>query len=405
MMASLRKTSERNKGFTLIEAAIAMILIGLISVPMIMLYNVEREDFIRQTNTGRIGIIQGAINDFVVVNNRYPSPADLFESPASATYGQEFTGAIASCAAWPTPNGVCRTTGPNQILIGAVPFAALGLPPDRAHDYWDHKFLYAVTASQATLYATGAGEIITQGFDLSRTLAPQGTSYSPNDIIIVSHGETGAGAYSRQGTLIRVCNDAVTPRVDEENCNMDDTFIVYENLEEITPPPLSRAILSTSLADNGNFYDDFTGQQTQVPSDLWLQNLTDADYALTLSARIGVGTETPTTKVHVIGDIQANSVQASDVCNDSSSACITPTSIAGVDPAMNCNGGTLPSQGVVRIENNSVVCGSVVDSGGAPIEGEVFELPVFYTRGVDCTATGMLLTGFDAGGVPQCAAP
>ena len=43
MMASLRKTSERNKGFTLIEAAIAMILIGLISVPMIMLYNVERE--------------------------------------------------------------------------------------------------------------------------------------------------------------------------------------------------------------------------------------------------------------------------------------------------------------------------------------------------------------------------
>ena len=43
--------------------------------------------------------------------------------------------------------------------------------------------------------------------------------------------------------------------------------------------------------------------------------------------------------------------------------------------------------------------------GGAPIEGEVFELPVFYTRGVDCTATGMLLTGFDAGGVPQCAAP
>ena len=186
---------------------------------------------------------------------------------------------------------------------------------------------------------------------------------------------------------------------------MDDTFIVYENLEEITPPPLSRAILSTSLADNGNYYDDYTGQQTQVPSDLWLQNLTDANYALTLSARIGVGTETPMTKVHVIGDIQASRVQASDICNDAGSTCITPTSIAGVDPAMNCNSGALANQGVVRIENNSVVCGSVVDSGGTPVDGEVFELPVFYTRGVDCTASGMLLTGFDAAGVPQCALP
>ncbi len=396
------KKSRRNSGFSLIEVSIILVIIGLLTYPLLSLYNSELEQKKVFSNIVKFNEITDKVNDFVKMNGRYPVPSSLVASFSDSDYGQEASGTAPNCSGWPGNsgvNGICDTGGADGILIGAVPFKALGIPPDSYYDYWGNKILYAVTKAQSMSYVANAGEIEARGFDASGALV---TIYNDVDIILVSSGETANGAYTKDGILVAACPNSSATK-DSENCDMDGVFILKAN-ETIFP-----AVGSTSLGSgNSDFYDDLTLEQRRVPASLWLQNLNNPNFALTFANMIGIGTTTPTAKVHVIGDVRSDNVLSDAICDFPSASCFDPEIITGSEPDMNCRSGNglTGDQAVLVIANSRVDCASPIDRNAHVISGDIsFEFPSALFAQVNCLDTGRMMVGIDSSGVPICVNP
>lgn len=396
-------TLSKADGFSLIGLAIGLVVVSLLVTPLLAMYQVTVQDKKTSHNLSNLSKIKDNINFYVVHNGRYPLPASLLADPTSATYGTEALGTIESCDDWPTANGICRTVGADPILIGAVPFNALGINPDFAHDYWNMKILYAVTESQTSTYTTGAGRVEVQAFDTADNLV---TVDNNIDMILVSHGQTNAGAYTQNGDLALDCPGAGNS-TDRENCNFDGIFVLKSNNTAFPE------IGSFSSVQGPRFYDDLTESQGSVPVDLWLQSLDNSDVALTFASRIGIGTENPQAKVHVMGNVRAVNVLSDNICNTGMTDCFNPIIIAGNEPQMNCDSNTLPgNQPVINLGNSRVYCASPVDSTGNALDGLAFQFPAdnatpgFDGFGrIDCADSAALMTGIDANGDPICVLP
>ena len=389
-----------DQGLTLIEVAILIIALGLLVIPIIEAYKIGITSAKNEEDIARFGLVTNSVNSFVVGERRYPLPASLIVAKGDANDGAEAVGglpAIQDCSLWPTTNGVCTTGGANPVLIGAVPFKAIGINDDNTYDYFGRRILYAVTASQTATYIVGSGGVITRGYDdeANRSVGTlTDTASSPVDMILVSHGESGQGAFLPTGAQFAPCPTAANA-LDSENCNFDSVFILQTS-----------GVGTISLAAGDQFYDDKTDEQRSVPEDDWLVSETNSDFSVTNVARIGIGTQNPDEKVHVVGDLLANSVLSDEVC-DNGGNCFRPSIIGGVEPAMDCNSNSLPfEQAVVDVGNNQVYCGVPVNSSGSgnPLDGgRAFTFVNFGS--IDCADTAELMRGIDANGDPICDTP
>lgn len=401
--------TDKNRGFTLIEIAIGLIVIGLLTLPLIELYKIQLASEKETYNEGLFTRVRNKINEFVIDNGRYPIPASLLVGPDDALYGAEAT-AFMPCPSWPTPTGVCRTVAGSSVLIGAVPTEALGMHPQEGLDYWGNKVLYAVDQGKTAAYSpTVLGDVNVQGFgEVGAGLL----AADQFDFILLSHGESGGGAYAEYGAQVQPC-PGVAAGLDGENCDFDADFIMREN--NATANDLGGGI-ATNLIAGVNFYDDYTLEQNAIPLDLWYQSLDDSIFALTTSARIGIGTEDPLAKVHVVGDLNADAILTDAICRNGGE-CFDPNLIAGISADMNCDLNTLAgNEPILWLANSQVYCATPVDSAGnildngMPDGGLEFAFPENTTPGtgfgrIDCADTAQLMVGIDANGDPVCATP
>lgn len=402
-----------NKGFTLIEIAIGVIVIGLLTLPLIELYKTQIVSAKKTFNQGRFTDIRNKINEYVLVNNRYPRPSSLTAAPDDSDWGVEASlgpPPILPCVAWPTPAGVCRTAS-NDVYLGAVPVEELGLNEEVATDYWGNKILYAVTISKTVAYSnTVNGDVDIQGFG---EVGVGLEAAEAHDFMLISHGESAAGAYSLEGNLVQAC-PGDTGTTDGENCDFDQVFIMQE---KAAATDFGGGVASNETP-GVNFYDDFTLEQQSIPLDLWNQSTFSANFAITPADRIGIGLEDPQAKVHVVGDVGAFAVETNEICDDSG-VCFEPEIIGGNVNEMNCDANSLAgNEPVLWIANSQVYCSVPVDptgnviSDGSPNGGLEFEFPDNAVAGagngfgrIDCADTGQLMVGIDTNGDPICATP
>lgn len=408
-----------NKGFSLIEVAIGIILVGLLTLPLIEVYKIQAITADLNVNLAKFNDARSRINNFVVINDRYPRPASLTAAPDDVEFGIEvpLSPAIDDCDMWPTPQGVCRVVG-HGILIGAIPTKAIGSDNEAGTDRWGNKILYAVTEAETTTYNSSNGII---------EVVPVNTTPFTDfaDFILVSHGESALGAYTFDGANVSLCAAAGTGR-DRENCDFDEVFIMHDaNMG--SDLGLGAAL---SLSAGAEFYDDYTFHQNQVPLDIWNPSLLDTItfpnsdlYALTQAERIGIGTSEPDAKLHVVGDLGADEVMSDNICRNGGS-CFDPEIIVGNLTKMNCRVNGIPGdEPVLWLGNEQVYCAVAINidrgSGnkfpvgdGSPNGGEVFEFPENTTPGlgfgrIDCGAMvpPRLMSGIDANGDPICTLP
>lgn len=180
-------------GFTLLEMAIVLMIVGLLLGGLMPTLSAQMES--RRINETRIsmGEIQDALMGFAISNGRLPCPAD----PTIAT-GQ-------------TGSGVERVPPCiNSNSAGVLPWATLGLDET---DAWGNRYTYRVssdfadavgsatygcTPSPAPTLATFA--ICSSGTLDVQSAASGGTSIAINTpAVIISHGKNAAGAYTPQG--------------------------------------------------------------------------------------------------------------------------------------------------------------------------------------------------------------
>ncbi len=295
-------------GFSLIELAIAMLVIGLFMVPLMEQYKAYRESKAIEDSGASNILISSALGDYYLATyvqpkSGYPCPADATLPPTDPKYGVGQCPAAAAPAVGSCLNGICRakgntlaydpTVGANlainsNVLIGAVPFVDLKLPADVAVDGWGRKITYAVTESMAKDNNIGQtfnryrGAIMVSTFDRAKyaagtvsiipTAAASDTDrgHQNEHVVIFSHGPDGTGAYNVQGSLFAPCPNV---GADRENCNNDAVFF---------DPALSDPTVDIHhpLPAGGGgkvagafHYDDIISEVSDIPTGIWNRSI------------------------------------------------------------------------------------------------------------------------------------
>jgi type II secretory pathway pseudopilin PulG len=196
-------TSVKSKAFSLIEVAIAIVLVGIVTFPLISITTgfLERAK-IEKTNKS-IFVIKEALVSYFLMNKALPCPADPTLNPNKPSYGSS-----QSCSSI------------NGTVIGSLPADALGLSRDFILDGYGRKFTYAVpsfltTSGNVRFYKDRTTKTIIPddgtlplSSDKQITLNSSGGTLIASDVffIINSHGKDGVGAYLENGSRLKTTN-------------------------------------------------------------------------------------------------------------------------------------------------------------------------------------------------------
>ena len=171
-----------NSGFTLLEVALTLIVLGVILAPAIMLYHQHKiaEDW--EKTEYNIDTVQTKIGGFRSIYGRYPCPAPLTAQPGEIEYGHEdcTIHALGSCV-----DGTCTSKNAisgKTILEGTLPFKILDLDESQAYDKYGNRLIYAVTADLTTssTYTIGGGGISVDSYNDSGSVSavnPPGSAH------------------------------------------------------------------------------------------------------------------------------------------------------------------------------------------------------------------------------------
>lgn len=276
------KRTER--GFTLIEISIAMLIFGVIAAVVFQGLRLQIVKQKQETTKTSIAQIQRALADHLVREGDLPCPASLTAGPATAAFGTEtdceiyITGTVDAVPAdgdafaenftedqgtvGLLADGTYRVLGreyaPGQrrgIRIGAVPFRQLNIPAQAAQDGYGNRFYYVVTerAAAATKAAVldsnfdGPGDVV---FDAAKEGAVEIVDAAasvldpPESAVfyLFSPGTDNKGGFTPDGVQITACTGVGS---DIENCD----FLEGVNNNIFT-------LQDISLGDNAGYFDD-----------------------------------------------------------------------------------------------------------------------------------------------------
>ncbi len=400
----------RDNGFTLVEVAIVMLVSGILLTAAVRGYDLFSRDKERRVTVENIEAVNSAIALFQAAHDRFPCPARLTARLGDPDYGQEIDCSAAipivppigvdTVAAHPDRDPDDDPATPHNILIGGVPFVTLEMEVDEFDltifhpvrldlsstqilDGWGNKLTYAVSESlvQQDTFNDDLGVVsVSDEFDQS-LVDPEHSAH----FVVLSHGSNGRGAYTTTG--VRIGNPCTggsvtlpsppappaplnggTTTIEYENCNGDELFI--SALRNDVP---------------GNAYnDDIASFQLFISSDLWefapgppgAPPTAPGSIVNKNFGNVGIGTDTPTEKLHVEGKLKAESSKSVRICSAAGEAdCFEPGLLGGganpfdhakdTDPpspdgltgkqGMSCSD---PTHAMIGIVDNKPVCAS-----------------------------------------------
>ncbi|MBX2834806.1 MAG: prepilin-type N-terminal cleavage/methylation domain-containing protein [Micavibrio sp.] len=334
------------KGFTLIEVCIALIIIGLIIGTAAQVYQ-QRLTWLRANQTTqRIESIQMALANFVELNGRFPCPASLTsrvgEGDSDKFYGRE-AGACGDNLTYTIAANGIQTLGATQdALLGGVPFKELNLPEEFMTDGYRNRYIYAVSNAMTNQ----------DTFDINngklQVISPTGELITNVPFILYSTGEDGAGGYTYEGGAIGGCDELTEQG---ENCN----FASNDPDEQLT-----FTIAQTSAGNNATKYDDQLLFTTNRDLPKWqvingtnnanLKNNTPSNLDNQNSGMLGISpgaAEDPSQELDVMGIVRVKDDPVSEeregklisdnVCDYSNDNKCFPSDLIGGDyPEMEC---------------------------------------------------------------------
>lgn len=407
----MTKTQD-NRGFTVLEIAIGLLVLGLLATPAIQLYRLAVVERTLKQSDGHLIIIQSALQKFALRNGRYPVPAAFNLGPGVADFGREYTGAINACAMG--MDTVCRAIGERDVilpagndpvLIGSVPFAALGLPLRYARDGYAHKFTYAVTESMIAAASFVDDQGAVRVVDRANTDTP-GTAANAH-YALVAHGKDGKGAFNLTGTLSTPCTAAGT---DTNNCNNDAIF--NNNFDYMGTAPFIEYKRYEATAAGAQHYDDYVRFSTTTTGDTWTQTANAPDIYSRNNGNIRIGPgPAPTAKIEVMGNLRATRLRTTQLCVYG--GCDAAGPVAGLAvPAWpplvfkpDIIGGT-PNTANANRPGGGISCGDMGLTGIGLSDEECAynRFPVGMPLGTTCPA-GQWARGTNAAGELNCVTP
>lgn len=345
----------RDSGFTLIEIAIVVVIIGLLLVPLFALYQQHLEKQKIRLTRAHIEQAGAEISYFFTNTLRYPCPSDRAAPEGTPSYADEFhpacdPAAIGLSVGGCTPGGgLCLVAGMRDadgdgvndpVLIGGLPVRALktvnaSTLADRAgYDSWGSRLTYAVTLSlTATATYRNYGGAIAAIDEFNRA-----TAGIENDAqyAVVSHGPDIKGGFGRTGAQIIPCGTAAESR-DHENCDNDAVFM---------------QALGAYKAAGATYYDDYSYFNKSRSTTLWAYIAGTGHIYNLNSGDVGVGTDAPQARLDVAGTLRAsNTTRTTRLCDAGGLNCFDTRAITGAG-IIRCGG----DQAMRGIDNAAALC-------------------------------------------------
>ena len=403
------KKPNTQSGFTLIEMAMVMMIIGMALAAGLSIY-ARYIDHNRVVDTSsNISLTARAVSDFRARFGRYPCPASLTAARGTADYGREGdcnpnnqfprTGNMATDEA-PANNATAgtfsdgffverssrmidsdgdSTPDTNPIVVrGSIPFRDLNLPEDFAYDGYGNRLAYAVTrrlAVQDTFNPLhgGISVVDNQATEQSQLEIPDSGLF-----VVFSHGEDSEGAYSRAGQQIEAC--PVSSDVESENCDVSSAEAKYVHIRK-------------EQSNDSEQFDDILSFYSGADDSLWeIAEADSADIILRQTGRVGVNVKIstgtlPDDSVSVNGVLRAQqNYRAQTLCDLGGSNCFQPELI----------GGAIADGGGMQCPSGEYMSGI---TGGAPICE-----PIPASLEIRCNP-GQIMVGMNADGTIKCSEP
>lgn len=286
-MGNVHSRSSRSvQGFTLIEISLALMVIGLIMVPLLRIYHIETIQRRIYSTTTNANIITAALGKFVERNGFYPPPAQMnipLNDPGAGRAVDLATYVPGPCAVGSTT--VCVTNSNSadansdgindNVLIGTIPYATLGIPFDVVMDGYGYQYTYAVTASLTAVgtFDNARGAIRVQNDRRNPANSLYYPAGSPQaHFVVVSHGEDARGAFNQHGFITQGCG-AASNGLDVENCNNDGLFrnnvFQFEDVPDSTPGLEPDNKIQFNRVAGANKFDDVVLSASTTTSGYW----------------------------------------------------------------------------------------------------------------------------------------
>ncbi len=384
-------------GFTLIEMAIVITIVGIFLAAAVQPYSLYLKNRAITSTKGNVAAVTAAIGDYRKLNGFYPCPASLTDVRGSVTYGHATdcsAGAVVAAGTFqqtsnrsvnfkPTGTGAPAPFAENpKVRLGAIPFRELNLDESQMLDGYNDRIYYAVTerlTNTQTFQPDGGGIGIVDG-NGAPVLAVQDTAH----FFIFSAGANMAGAYTRDGVLAQACPAAGPEAL---NCGAG-AKPVY-------------AAAQTKSVSGATHFDDVTSYFTSSDMPLWEYSPNLHDIHQKPGGNVGAASllTTPLAgayKAVIPGAVHvSNNALIQNLCDNAGANCFASSKIAGgpLTVADKASGTTVTgSQSGMACPAGQYMTGI---SHGAPVcKSEVF---------ATCPA-GQVVAGVTAG-VLKCSTP
>jgi len=224
----LYNTQKSCNGYTLIEAALLIVFLGIVFTGLIQFLIPHYLAKQLAAQKERISVVKNALADYVIddpsdvldpPNKRLPCPASPIIPYGTVGFGAEDCSPVPlnTCS---TTTGICNVagTGGVPVLIGSIPTNTIGIAPQDGFDIYQNRFLYAVTEpltntnAMINLAIKGAIQVD----------EPGGTITTNASFMILSHGKDQVGARNIEGITATACGADIGS--DSENCDADAIF-------------------------------------------------------------------------------------------------------------------------------------------------------------------------------------
>lgn len=367
MWSSIGNKKRLQAGFTLVEIAVVMVIVGILLAAGMGAYKI----YLTQTKIDKTKLagqfVSYSLDDFKRRYGRYPCPARSDLPSTDPQYGRESDCKNTTLQPGNCANGLCveiskRTVNINGVTVtprvrrGMLPFRDMLLDEEKAYDAYGGRFSYAVTENltDSDIFDNRKGGISIVD---DHEPEPQSLVHPEHSgmFFVFSHGPDNVGAYGSEGQLLAECRGTMH---DNENCNTSnihkEAVYRYKLRNDQPIDSVDGGVLipgaPPSSVDVNRHYDDVAdfGGNTREPIFKYSEEegrTGDAHDTLADKDKLSIGKmkdEDKTLKLNVDGNTKVtDKSKITDACSAGGEDCIQPYLIGGT--GMKCDGDLIAS--------------------------------------------------------------